>query len=127
MSFQRILRGVAAGPRIKLGNIHTKRDYVYLDDVAQYLYSCARASQSSYGVVNIGSGTEHSVEEIVRTISTLLGREITIEVDPARVRATDKLHQRADIRRLEEMAGSSSNTGWPRACVSCSSTKALLA
>jgi UDP-glucose 4-epimerase len=92
------------GP-ITLGNIHTRRDYVYVDDVADLLLGCATKASDSYTVVNIGTGEEYSAQDIVQTIGELLGRELAIAIDADRVRKVDKLHQRADTRRLIELTG----------------------
>jgi UDP-glucose 4-epimerase len=100
-----IIESLRQGAAIRLGNIHTRRDYIYVTDVADLLYRCALTDNCGYTTVNIGTGIEHSAEEIVQTLSHFLEREITIEIDASRVRGIDKLHQRADIRRLESMAG----------------------
>jgi UDP-glucose 4-epimerase len=100
-----IMASLRHGPAVELGNIQTKRDYIYVEDAAELLYACAQRSRDSYTVVNVGTGVEYSAEEIVQTIGQLLGCEIAIRVDAKRVRAVDKLHQRADNRRLEALTG----------------------
>jgi UDP-glucose 4-epimerase len=100
-----IIESLRHSSEVQLGNVHTKRDYIYVDDVARILYGCAQNACERYSVVNVGTGTEYSAEEIVGTLSQLLGREITIKVDASRLRAVDKLHQRADTRKLESLIG----------------------
>jgi UDP-glucose 4-epimerase len=100
-----IIESLRQGAAIRLGNIHTKRDYIHVTDVADLLYRCALTGNFGYTTVNIGTGIEHSAEEIVQTLSHLLEREIAIEIDASRVRRVDKLYQRADTRRLESMTG----------------------
>lgn len=100
-----IMESLRCGPRVRLGNIHTKRDYIYVDDVAAFLYQCAATAEEAYTVVNVGTGTEYSAEEIVQTVGRLLGCRVLIDVDESRVRAVDKLHQRADTARLEKLTG----------------------
>lgn len=100
-----IINGLKNGNGVKLGNIHTKRDYIYVDDVAELLYSCAVTTSEGYTTVNIGTGQEHSAEDIVGVIAGLLKRNITISIENQRRRNNDKLHQLADIRRLESMTG----------------------
>ena len=98
-----IMDNLRHGPVIELGNIHTKRDYIYVDDVADCLYQCGQRPPERYTTVNVGTGIEYSAEEIVRTISHLLGYEITINMSASRARKIDKLNQRADIGRLERL------------------------
>jgi UDP-glucose 4-epimerase len=100
-----IVESLRRGSVVELGNIRTKRDYIYVDDVAALLYRCAKSCTDRYTAVNVGTGTEYSAEEIIQTARQLLGRDITINIDASRVRAVDKLHQRADTRRLEALTG----------------------
>lgn len=100
-----IVERLHRGRIVDLGNIHTKRDYVYVEDVARLLVAAARAAESDFHVVNVGTGVEASAEEIVGVMSDLMGETIEIEVDPTRVRKVDKMHQRASTRRLEALTG----------------------
>lgn len=101
-----IMESLHQGPSVQLGNIHTKRDYVYVEDVARFLVALADADlPTGYETVNVGTGVEYSAEDIVRTLGDLLDQEIIIEVDDTRVRTVDKMHQRADTARLERLTG----------------------
>jgi len=101
-----IVESLQSGPTIALGNIHTKRDYIYVEDVADLLVESARHASGPYTLVNVGTGQEYSAEEIVKTIETLLETDIHVDVDEGRIRAVDKMHQRADTTRLEALTGS---------------------
>jgi UDP-glucose 4-epimerase len=98
-----IVESLHAGPEIPLGNIYTKRDYIYVEDVANLLLQSALHATDSYSVVNVGTGMEYSAEEIVEVISDLIGTDIHIDVDQSRIRAVDKMHQRADTTRLQQL------------------------
>ena len=100
-----IMGALHAGPRVPLGNIHTKRDYIYVEDTATSLLDYACGAGPSFAVVNVGTGQEYSAAEIVEEIGTLLGRPIQIDVDPSRQRTDDKLHQIADTGRLKAWTG----------------------
>lgn len=99
-----IIESIKRGGPISLGNVNTRRDYIYVDDVAELLYRLA-FRDGSFVTVNVGTGEEFSAEEVIDTIAGILGRPIKIEIDPARLRAVDKPHQRADTRRLEAVTG----------------------
>ncbi len=90
---------------VELGNIKPKRDYIYVEDVAEALLRLAEPSDT-LRVFNIGTGNEYSVEEMIELISQILEHPIRIVQDPERVRPVDKMHQRANITRLQ------SATGW---------------
>jgi len=95
-----IIQTLKQGVReIPLGNLKPKRDYVYVTDVAEGFWRLGE-SPATVGVYNLGTGVEHSVEEVVATLSELLRMPIQIVQDPTRVRPVDKLHQRADLERL---------------------------
>ncbi len=100
-----IVDSLKRGPMVSLGNIHTKRDYIYVEDVGDLLHRCAVSGHQGYAVVNIGTGEEYSASQIVEAVGLLLGRDIEIVIDPSRVREVDKLHQRADTERLKELTG----------------------
>ena len=58
------------------------------------------------GSVNIGTGEAYSAEDIVKTISELLGKNILIDSIPEKQRAGDRPFLCADNERLRKL-------GWP--------------
>lgn len=95
---------------ISLGNIKTKRDYVFVEDVAATLMAIGAHDSCARSTLNLGAGHEYSAEQIVAEIAGLLGRPVQIHTDPARLRPVDKMHQRADTRRLRDAVGSAPAT-----------------
>lgn len=51
------------------------RDYVYVDDVVQGMVAAATAPDIDRLTINIGSGREVSVRELVRMVSSVTGNE----------------------------------------------------
>jgi UDP-glucose 4-epimerase len=51
------------------------RDFVYVDDVVDALVAAATAPDVDQRVINIGSGTETSVNDLVRQIEAITGQE----------------------------------------------------
>jgi UDP-glucose 4-epimerase len=89
--------------RVELGNIYTKRDYIYVDDAAEALVCLADVPvEEKFMIFNIGTGKEYSVIEIVQTIAHLIGRPIQIVQNNERMRKVDKEHQIADISKLKQ-------------------------
>jgi len=73
-------------PTVKLGNLHPTRDLTFVTDTADG-FALAAASQDAVGrTVNLGTGTEVSVEQLARTIAGMLGTTLSIEQDTDRVR-----------------------------------------
>lgn len=100
---QRQLRG---GQRmLRLGNLEPKRDFIHTSDMADAIGALLAADITGCEVFNIGRGIEYSVREIVDAFERQLGEPIGIEVDPERMRKTDRLHLLADVSKLKEKVG----------------------
>jgi len=98
------------GDTLHLGNVTPRRDYVHTSDTAQALRLLAGQTlePGTFRVVNVATGQGASVEELIRTISQQLGRDIAIVRDPSRFRKADKEVQVADVSLLKSL------TGWSR-------------
>lgn len=102
-----ILDQIEDGSRaVELGNLSPARDFVHASDVANAIVTLATEFNGEYRAYNVGTGTEHTVREVVEAVSDALGEEITIEQDEDRVRESDRPHLQADITRLK------SDFGW---------------
>lgn len=99
-----IVGQVADGARdVNLGNLDPKRDFIHTSDIADAVILLTLGEGSGLRTVNIGSGEEWSVREVIETIERHLGDSIRIHVDPARVRKVERMHLRADTRRLRAL------------------------
>lgn len=90
---------------VALGNVKPKRDYIYVTDVARGLAAIAEGSDRPYRVYNLGTGAEHSVEEILEHLARITGRPIRVAVAADRVRASDRMHLVSDIGRISTELG----------------------
>ncbi len=52
------------------------RDYVYVDDVVSAMVAAATAPNVNGMVINVGSGTETSIRELVKKVGEVTGREV---------------------------------------------------
>jgi len=85
---------------IQLGNIKSRRDYIYIDDVVDLLFKAAIVKKHNDYIVNtynVGSGYEYNVKDIVEGIGNVLDMSINIEINEARIRKNDRISQLADI------------------------------
>jgi len=89
-------------PVIRLGNLDVWRDFSDVRAVVrayrQLLERCPRS-----GVFNICSGREHSLREVLAMAESLSGHRLTVEVDPALVRANEVRRLRGDPARLRAL------------------------
>jgi UDP-glucose 4-epimerase len=100
-----IINQVKRGRRkIELGNLSPKRDYIHVNDVCEAILALLEHKKS--GVYNIGTGKEHSVEDIVDLVSEILGEELQVEQVKERIRLVERMHLLADIYKIQ------SETGW---------------
>ena len=89
---------------VRLGNLHTRRDYTDVIDVADALVRLLDAKLGQ-AVFNIGSGRGSSVAELVSSCERILGREIGVVIDPTRQRARDRMELIADVSLLAAATG----------------------
>lgn len=91
-----------AGDVLSLGNRTPRRDYVFVEDVARVLVALLDVDQSDLAV-NVGSGRSWSVDDLVEQIADITGRQLVVETDPGKVRASDRPNLQADIARLQSV------------------------
>lgn len=75
---------VATGDDLQLGDLTTVRDFVYVEDAAAAVVELVVRAPG--GVYNIGTETATSGEDLVELVAKLLGRDLTVTVDPDRLR-----------------------------------------
>jgi UDP-glucose 4-epimerase len=96
-----VLKQVRAGDRtIELGNLTPKRDFVHVTDVARALETLLANAEAGYATYNVGTGSPHSVQEVVTRTAEALGEEIEIVQDDDRVRESDRPHLEADVSAI---------------------------
>jgi UDP-glucose 4-epimerase len=97
------------GPEsIDLGNTWPKRDYIDVLDAAGG-FAAVAVQDNPEGidceVVNLGSGQQYSVNEILDRMRSVLGLKFEVRQDPKRMRAVDRPFLGADISRIKESFG----------------------
>ncbi|MFT5531256.1 MAG: UDP-glucose 4-epimerase [Candidatus Poriferisodalaceae bacterium] len=87
------------GDVLPLGNVDTRRDYIYTRDMARALAMMLDGPEGNF-TVNLGTGKSWTAREIVSRLGALLGRDLVIDTDPAKVRQSDRPLLQASTRRL---------------------------
>jgi NAD dependent epimerase/dehydratase len=72
--------------KIKLGSLTPTRDFNFVSDTCNGFVALASCDEAVGKVVNIGSGTEVSIGETVALIGDIIGVDVQIETDDARLR-----------------------------------------
>ncbi len=97
---------INAGARVlRLGNQKPKRDFIHTHDMARAVTALLQRFVEGYDVFNLGRGIEYSVLEVAEAFGEALGEAVRVDVDPAKVRKTDRLHLLADISKLKAFSG----------------------
>jgi UDP-glucose 4-epimerase len=92
-----ILEQARAGDDIRLGNLSPRRDFVYVADVVAAFICAVSAPAIPPHILNIGTGCDHSVDDLVATLARVLQRPLRSVSDSARVRRSDRATLCADI------------------------------
>ncbi|HWG22905.1 NAD-dependent epimerase/dehydratase family protein [Actinospica sp.] len=86
-----LISQLKAGESVRLGNLSTKRDYVFVDDVADALLRLARyAGDGQSATVNIGSGRAYAGDEVVEALAGMTAAGVAPVTDPSRLRPVDR-------------------------------------
>ncbi len=73
----RFIKAALSGASLVVfGTGQQTRDFVYIDDVVDALVAAATAPQVDRQVINVGSGRETSINELVEAIGQVLGRPL---------------------------------------------------
>ena len=99
-----LLDAVRTGAVVPLVAAETRRDMVYVDDVAEAVVRVVDAA--AYGVrVNVGSGVASSVPEIVAAFEAASGRQVRVAPGARPARPYDVPHWQADLTRCQQLLG----------------------
>lgn len=98
-----IVNQVMARQAIHVKDLAPRRDYVYIDDLADALVKTL-SGPSGYNVFNIGSGKSISVQELVADIQSIVGTELPV-ISAGEIRPNEINDVYADISKAQKMLG----------------------
>lgn len=98
---------VAGRDTLRLGALSPTRDFNFATDTAAGMIALALCPQAEGQVVNIGSGEEWSIAQTVEMLCDIIGRQVEIVTDEARIRPEKSEVNRllADNRRIAQLTG----------------------
>jgi len=94
---------VRDGSLIVHGQGTQTRDYVFVDDVVRCMVAAATAPELDNAVINVGSGTETSVRELIRLIIDMTASKAEVIYNPRTDAGVSRMC--ADISLAQEMLG----------------------
>jgi NAD dependent epimerase/dehydratase len=81
-----VSQALAGGP-LKLGSLDPRRDLTFVADTAAGFVAAATAGPQALGrTVQLGTGHDVSIADVVAMVGEIVGRELEVETDPERVR-----------------------------------------
>lgn len=103
-----IITQIASGKcTLELGNLHPTRDFSFVEDTVRGFMAVAESDEAVGEVVNVGSGFEISIGDLVDLIAEAMDVSVTVETDEERTRPekseVDRLY--ADISKAEQLLG----------------------
>ena len=93
---------------LSLGNTTPKRDFIHVEDAAAGFAAVSTNGDLKSGmaeVVNLGTGEQYSVDELLEMLAEIAGLDFQISQDRARLRKSDRPFLCADISRILRLFG----------------------
>ena len=90
-----IIAQAVSGQALRLGTLETTRDFTFVEDTAQGFEMVGRNDDAIGEVVNLGSGREVSIRQVVETVGEIVGRTLIPESDGQRMRP-----EKSEVSRL---------------------------
>lgn len=100
---QFLKQALGGGSLVVYGNGEQTRDFVYVLDVVEALQAAGTAAGVDRAVINIGSGTEVSINELVRKVGEAVGCTPHVLYSSAESGGVSRLV--ADVRKAREKLG----------------------
>jgi NAD dependent epimerase/dehydratase len=98
-----IVTQALTGDHVQLGSVHPTRDFLYVADTAAGIARCAEVDDAIGEVVNLGTGREISIAEVVERVLAAVARELPVVLAEERQRPpeseVDRLCAAADKAR----------------------------
>ncbi len=90
-----IIAQALRGERVFLGATSPTRDFTFVKDTVNGFVRIAEVEESIGEVINLGTGQEVSIGDLIKRIASLLGQEIEVVTDEQRLRPGS-----SEVRRL---------------------------
>ena len=90
-----IISQALAGSTLRLGSLHPRRDLTFVEDTAAGFVAAATSDAAVGRTIQLGTNHDVSVGDLVDMVAEVLGHELTVETDPARIRP-----DKSEVERL---------------------------
>ena len=97
---QKTIARIIEGECVLLKGAKIKRDLLFIDDFVELIQKILVNFPKKYNIYNVGYGTSYDLREVVKKISQLMNREITIQFESVENEIQDIV---ADISKVSEV------------------------
>ena len=98
-----IMQVLGKNSEIKLGNINAERDFTFVSDTANGIIRALFSKKAIGETINLGSGKSHKIKDIVKSVSSILEKKVTISTNKDRLRPFDVNKLVCDNRKAKKM------------------------
>ena len=91
-----IILQALGGKNIGLGNVRTRRDMNYVEDIAEGMIAAAFSKKTIGKTINLATGRDYSIRDIVGMVGDILGKKLIIKTESRRLRPVD-----SEVMRLQ--------------------------
>jgi nucleoside-diphosphate-sugar epimerase len=98
-----IMQVLGKNSKIKLGNINAERDFTFVSDTANGIIRALFSKKAIGETINLGSGRSHKIKDIVKSVSSILEKKVTITTNKDRLRPFDVNKLVCDNRKAKKI------------------------
>ncbi len=86
---------------IQVGNLDARRDFTFITDTVDGFMKIGEAADVEGHVINLGTGREIRIGDLVKKIVSMSGRQVEVQIDPERLRpGKSEVHRLVSDNRL---------------------------
>jgi len=102
-----IISQAIANKKLRLGNIEPRRDFLFVKDTVRGFIELGKCEEAIEKVINIGTGNDISIGDLVMKILHLMGKTGEIEIEEQRIRPlkSEVKQLLADTRVAQKLFG----------------------
>ena len=98
-----VMQVLGKNSKIHLGNINAERDFTFVSDTANGIIRALFLKKAIGETINLGSGRSHKIKDIVKSVSSILEKKVTITTNKDRLRPFDVNKLVCDNRKAKKI------------------------
>jgi len=100
-----VLQLLSPNDSVQLGNVESSRDFTYVTDTARGIVIALTNKNAIGETINLGSGKEIKILDMVFLMAKLSGKRVKVEKDPTRFRSYDVERLSCDYTKAKKILG----------------------